>query len=280
MICESWPVDLECCRGLPDDVDPALVERWARVASEILWAKSGRRWGPSCPVTVRPCKRSCWESIGEARWSPVLWGSSGGRIPYIGVGGGWFNATCGCSSDCSCGELCEVRLEGPVYDIVEVWDNGELLVPDQYRLDRTDRGLMLVRTDGGCWPSCQDMAAECDQPGAFAVTYRLGLPLDATAIAAVSELTCEFVKACTEGCDCRLPGNVRRVVRQGVTVEMADPTTIFAENRTGLPLVDLWLDTVNPNRLPAPPRVRGTNVTRPRRTPVCAPTSPTSPTSA
>lgn len=263
--CSPWPLDLDCCTGLPDDPDPALVEKWAMVATTSLFALSGRRLGPSCPLTIRPCMRSCLERAGVT----ARWGTAGRWVPYIGRGGGWFNASiCSCTTDCSCTDLCEVWLEGPVYDIESVIIDGETLDPDQYRLDLTDRGTMLVRTDGGCWPECSDMAADCGEPGAFCVTLRHGLPLDQLAIAAVSEYTCELVKNCIEGCECRLPGTVRRVIRQGVVVEMTDPTGDFAEALAGrLPLVGAFLATVNPNGLPNPPRVYSTNLRRPRITP-------------
>ncbi|MEZ0073623.1 hypothetical protein [Planotetraspora sp. GP83] len=263
--CAPWPVDL-CCE-LPDDLDPAIVERWQKVATQVLWALSGRRWGPSCPVTVRPCRRSCLEGPGLP--ITVRWGTAGPWVPYIGFDGLWRNASvCGCGSDCSCGQLCEVRLQGPVHDIVSVTVDGQELVPEAYRVDSP---ALLVRTDGDCWPRCQDMAAPCTEPGTFCVTYRTGLPLDEAAVAAVSELTCQLVLAClppgTKGCGtCRLPGNVTRVIRQGVQVDMADPTTIFAEGRTGLPLVDLWLQATNPDRLHSASRVLSPDVRPPRVT--------------
>ncbi len=259
--CEPWPVEL-CCQ-LPEDLDQAVVERWQMVATTILWRMSGMRWGPSCPVTVRPCKRSCLDGLIGVGYGPV----AGRWIPYIHQGR-WYNASvCGCGGDCSCTQLCEVRLAGPVHDVVEVRVDGQALPPEAYRVDAPG---LLTRLDG-CWPECSDMTAACDQPGAFCVTYRIGLPLDATAVAAVSELTCELVKAClppgTRGCgDCRLPGNVTRVVRQGVQIDMADPTTIFAEGRTGLPLTDMWLQTVNPDRLHSPSRVYSPDYRRPRTT--------------
>lgn len=260
--CSPWPVEL-CCQ-LPEDLDPAVVERWQMVATQILWKMSGRRWGPSCPVTVRPCRRACLDSYPLA----VSWGAAGPWVPYIGSDGLWRNASiCGCRTDCSCRELCEIRLEGPIHDIVEVREGPDVLPPEAYRVDAPN---LLVRTDGGCWPDCQDMAAPCGAEGTLCVTYRYGLPLTADTIAAVSELTCELIKACPEtagSCGpCRLPGNVTRVVRQGVQVDMADPTTIFTEGRTGLPLVDLWLNAVNPNRLPGPSRVLSPDFRRPRVT--------------
>ncbi|MEC3994985.1 hypothetical protein VSR01_16190 [Actinacidiphila sp. DG2A-62] len=267
--CDPWPVEL-CC-DLPDDLDPAVLGRWQRIASITLWRLSGMRWGP-CPVTVRPCRRACLDA------APISFQAGAGAgpwVPYIGVDGMWRNASpCACRSSCSCGELCEVKLPGPVYDVLSVAVDGEDLVPEAYRVDAPG---LLVRTDGECWPTCQDMAASEGAPGTFTVTYRWGLPLDAAAIAAVSDLTCELVKTCLPAGSCgpcRLPGNVTKLARQGstvttrqgVTVSDFDPTVVFASGRTGVPLVDLWLTTVNPHGLASPSRVYSPDYKRPRVT--------------
>lgn len=251
-VCEPWPIDLDCC-SLPDDVDPAVVERWQWFASRILWALSGRRIGPGCPITIRPCGKSCVDSYGPS-WRPspgwAGWPSSGGRFPYLD-GGVWRNAVCGCASSCSCTELCELRLEGPVHDIVEVVVDGVVLPPEAYRVDAPN---MLVRLDGDCWDACQDLNAPTTKPGTSAVTYRIGLPLDDAAIAAVSALTCHFVKSCTASCGCKVNKNVTRVERQGIEIE-TDPTLLYSDGLTGIQEVDLWIMAVNPRRLPAPARV-------------------------
>ncbi|MCX4550609.1 MULTISPECIES: hypothetical protein [unclassified Streptomyces] len=157
-----------------------------------------------------------------------------------------------------------MRLEGPVYDIVSVDVDGEVLVPEAYRIDAPG---MLVRTDGECWPDCQDMAAPSGTEGTFTVEYRIGLPLDDAAVAAVSELTCHFLKGCSPGaCGCKTNRNVTRMVRQGVEMEMPDPTLIFAEGRTGLPIVDLWLAVVNPYRMTSPSRAYSPDFKRARTT--------------
>ncbi|WTW95389.1 hypothetical protein OG216_19295 [Streptomycetaceae bacterium NBC_01309] len=258
--CDPWPVEL-CCE-VPDGMGADDVARWQRVASQILWALSGRRYGPSCPLPVRPCRRSCLDA------APVTWQtgpSAGPWVPYLGSDGLWRNASvCGCRSDCSCGELCEVYLPGPVYDIVSVNVGGEVLPPEAYRVDAPG---LLVRVGGGCWPDCQDMAEPEGAPGTFTVTYRWGLPLDDAAIAAVSELTCHLMKGCSPGsCGCRANRNVTRLVRQGVELETPDPTLLYSEGRTGLPLVDLWLHTVNPYRLTSPSRAYSPDFRRPRTT--------------
>ncbi|MFI5629226.1 hypothetical protein ACIA8E_07565 [Streptomyces sp. NPDC051664] len=258
--CDAWPVSL-CC-DVPEGMEQAEVDRWARVASQILWGLSGRRWGP-CPVTVRPCRRSC---AGDDFFSFQTGTGTGPWIPYIGSDGIWRNAsTCGCKSDCSCGELCEVYLPGPVYDVVEVLVDGEALVPEAYRVDSAGK---LVRTDGECWMDCQDMSAPTSEPGTFAVTYRWGLPLDDAAIAAVSDLTCHLLKGCggAGSCGCKSNRNLTRMVRQGVEMEMPDPTLLYSEGRTGLPLADLWLSMVNPYRMTSPSRVYSPDFKRPRVT--------------
>jgi hypothetical protein len=67
---------------------------------------------------------------------------------------GWVNA-CGCAAgDCSCTALCEAILPGPVGSVVEILLDGAVLDPSAYRIDNGNR---LVRTDGDCWPACQDM---------------------------------------------------------------------------------------------------------------------------
>lgn len=260
-LCDPWPVAL-CCPV--EGVAEADIARWQMVASQILFRLSGRRWGPSCPLTVRPCGKSCFESFIDR--GITGYPSTGGWVPYIGIDGQWRNASvCGCSSGCSCTELCELRLDGPVYDIVSVQAGEVTLPPEAYRVDA---GNVLVRTDGECWEACQDMAAPIGTEGTAAVTYRVGLALDESAIAAVSELTCHLLKGCNPGggCGCRANANVTRLTRQGVQQDMADPTLIYAEGRTGLPLTDLWLSTVNPYRLSQPARVYSPDYRRPRQT--------------
>lgn len=257
--CEPWPF-VPCCEV--EEHEPEEIERWTRVASSILWRLSGMRWGP-CPITVRPCRRSCLDAYPQT----VRWGAAGPWVPYLGSDGQWRNASvCGCTTSCSCTELCEIYLPGPVYDVVEVNDGGQVLVPGvEYRVDAPGR---LVRLGGGCWPQCQDMAAPPGAPGTLTVTYRWGLPLDDAAIAAVSELVCHLLKGCGGGgaCGCKANRNVTRLSRQGVEMERMDPTLLYTEGLTGLPLTDMWLMAVNPHRLRSPSRVYSPDLRRPRAT--------------
>ncbi|WP_234323203.1 hypothetical protein [Streptomyces bikiniensis] len=83
----------------------------------------------------------------------------------------------------------------------------------------------------------------------------------------MSELTCHLLKSCSPGaCGCRTNRNLTRISRQGVDMEMPDPTLIYSEGRTGLPLCDLWLAAVNPYRLTGPFRVYSPDFKRLRTT--------------
>ncbi|MFI7444916.1 hypothetical protein [Nonomuraea indica] len=48
---------------------------------------------------------------GEASWTGRSWlgPMSGGLVPYLGADGAWRNAVCGCRTDCSRTEWCELR---------------------------------------------------------------------------------------------------------------------------------------------------------------------------
>lgn len=255
--CEPWDIDLSCYE-LPEDLDAAIILRWQTVSTQILWALSGRRWG-ICPIEVRPCRRSCLDL-----WPIGLGVYSGHMVPYV-HDGVWRNANvCGCGVTCSCGELCEVYLEGPVNAITEVTIDGAIVDPADYRVDAPG---MLVRQNGECWPSCQDLSAPAGAEGTFVVTYELGLVPDEAAIAANSEYTYEFIKACVPDCGkCRLPRRVTQITQQGMAAQFIDPQDFMEKGRTGIYLVDQWLNAVNPNSLPAPSRVRSPDWRGPRTT--------------
>ena len=251
--CDTWDYDLSCC-DLPEDTDPDLIESAAQIATMLLWARSGRRYG-TCPVTVRPCRLSCLDGFSTG-------GRDGRLMPYT-VGGRWYNAAvCGCGSRCSCTELCEVWLPGPVGSITSVQIDGVTVDPATYRLDAPG---LLVRQGGECWPSCQDLSAPLGDEGTFGVTYPRGIPVDPAGEAAMGELTCELVKNCIPDCTtCRISQKVVRRTMQGQTIELASGVgSAWLDN---LPLVSAWLDSVNPNRLPAAPRVLSPDAMPPRRT--------------
>ncbi len=235
-------------------------------ATETLWAASGRQFG-LCERTVRPCREECFGAAGFGSWwewsSGIGWGAW--PRPYL-FDGNWYNLACGaCPGSCSCTVLEQTRLPGPVNRIVQVKLNGSIMASGSYRVDEDQ---VLVRTDGGRWPTCQDMAAEDDQPDTWSVTAEFGVPVPTLGAMAVGELMAEYAKACA-GQDCRLPANVANLVKQGVSIEfnVDDP---FYER---LYFVKNFLDAYNPKspagqRLSMRPRVFDVdgNVARRNRT--------------
>jgi len=232
----NWPIDMGCCATLDlSKVDPAVLDRRLQLAAELIWMYSGRRFG-LCDVTVRPCNRRC----APPRSAP-------GPEPAI-IGGQWFNIGCGCGtfSDCSCGPLSQVCLPGPARSVDYVAINGQLLEPDQYRIDDF---RYLTRTDGGQWPPCQHMDAGPADEGAFVVAYQRGEPVPVGGQYAAGVLACELLKDCLGDKSCRLPRNIASLDRQGVRIDFVQRTIAQNHYRTGIAEVDLWLTAVNPKEL-------------------------------
>lgn len=258
----NWTVDTSCCPDW-DTYAPAVQSAAVAWSTYILWAITGRRYGP-CSVTVRPCGKPCDGFGGYMTW-PVGQPSSSGSgspwmIPFVD-NGIWRN--CGCSGGCSCRASCEIVIGVPVYIVDEVTIDGVALDPSAYRLDRTERGAVLVRTDGECWPDCQDMDAGPDEVGAFTVTYQTGTPVPRAGQIAAGMLACQFAKACIGG-DCVLPQELQSLSRNGVEVQMIDPSVLPEAILTGIAHVDRWVRSVNPNNLQQRSRVLSPDV-RPHR---------------
>jgi len=256
----TWPIDTACC---PDwsTFPPAAQSNATTWATYILWSLTGRRYGP-CSVTVRPCTSRCDGFNGYMTFPVGEPGSSGSGQPWMFPfvdNGIWRN--CGCTGGCSCSAACEVPLQGPVAVIDTVLIDGVVLDPSAYRVDNDS---ILVRTDGACWPECQDMALDNDAVGAFAVTYQIGIPVPRAGQIAAGKLACEFARACAGVGECALPQQLISLSRQGVEVQVADPTTLLENGLTGIADVDLWIRAVNPGRLQSRPRVLSGDVRQPR----------------
>lgn len=254
----SWAVETGCCDQW-ETFDPATQQLAIAWSTYILWALSGRRYGP-CSVILRPCNPKCGQYGGYMTFPVGQPGSSGSgqpwMIPYVD-NGIWRN--CGCTGGCSCRAACEITLPGPVAAVNNVMIDGVELDPAAYRLDSYRGRDVLVRIDGECWPDCQDMALDNDAVGAFAVTYSRGIAVPRAGQIAAGELACEFAKACA-GAACTLPQNLASLSRNGVEVTVMDPETLLDQGLTGIANVDLWIRAVNPGRLAAPPRVFSSDV--------------------
>lgn len=258
----SWDLDTSCCTGW-DEFTAAQQEAAAAWATGILDALTGHQFA-QCPVKYRPCGPRCGRSGGYMTY-PVNSPASSGvgmpwMTPYIGPGGVWRN--CSCAGGCTCRATCEAYLPGPIAGIVEVMVDGLVLDESAYRLDD---GHILVRTDGECFPECQDMDLADTEVGTWSVTLSPGAPLPAIGALAAGELACEFARGCAGTGDCKLPDQLISMSRNGIDVQVADPQLLLEAGLTGLANVDLFIQAVNPSRLRQRPRIVSPDVRRPRR---------------
>lgn len=199
--------ELDC--DLVSDVD-------CIVATEILWALSGRRYPGLATRTVRP--------VGARH--------RGGR----------------CGGHCD--ELASSLDLGPgVVTVDEVLVDGAAVTAWTLADDR-----WLLRDDGQGWPSCQDITEPATETGTVQVTYRSGVAPPLAGEAAAGALACELAKARADQA-CQIPAKVTSIVRQGVSMEILDPTALLEDGRTGIVAVDLFLQAVNPERHVEPARV-------------------------
>lgn len=248
-----WPIQYtECASGgddesLPEaigDLSPEQRERVEKMATEFLWNWTGRGFG-LCEVSVRPCRLAC------SRPSTYYGGSrvGGVRIAPMHGGGFWVDYGCGCPPTlhgCRCGTgPASIKLPGPVASVEEIRIDGAVLERGNYRVDNHN---LLVRTDGGIWPSCQDMEATIDQPNTWQVDYTRGAPVPTGGQVAAGVLAEEMALAlCNDGA-CKLPERVQTVTRQGVTMAMIDLMEDMDRGRTGIWLIDSWVSSVTAPR--------------------------------
>lgn len=241
-----WEINVDNCAEW-DSYDQTTREAAKEFATLIMWAATGRRFG-LCVRTVRPCGTDVDRGTG-------VMGFEGGWLPYV-VGGGW--RLCGCVSGCGCVPNCQVLLPGPVAQVTQVVQDGLVVDPGSYRVDDH---RWLVRTDGGCWPTSQDMSVN---EGAFEVTYAQGIPVPGPLREAAGTVACEYAKA-RGGKECRLPGRLSSLARQGVQVTMLDTDSLTRRGFTGIPEVDQIIAAYNPHGLHRAPRVMSPDVAIPRQ---------------
>lgn len=256
MTCDPWPVDRAKLPDLPDESDPGFFDALTaqddaiRIAINVLWSLSGRQYGV-CETRVRPCTE------GAQTYPRFGWNGSTGFLNYQYLtwsGSGWRTDACGCGSGSSCvaSGPYAVHLPGPVYPEdgthpITVVVGGDVLDASEWVIE----GDVLYRRNEA-WPA-QNLGRPEGDPCTWSVTYWRGQAVPAGIGHYVGTLAAELLLA-ANGENCRLPASVRRLSRQGVSMEI-DPTSVIREGLTGLIEVDRWLASVNPGRLMQPPSV-------------------------
>lgn len=222
-----------------------------RLAAFTVYSLTGRQFG-TVTLTLRPCNAPLLPPLYQVYPVNLInpWGTDEGNsyYPLYIQNGVWHNA--GCRGINCCGATCEVVLPRTV-SIISVTVDGATVDPTAYRIDN---GYLLVRTDGACWPQCQDLDKDLGGTETWAVEGVFGRTVPAEALDAVSILACELGKA-IKGQPCRLPQRMQSLSRQGVTVQFPAVNTYLDRGLTGLNEVDQLVVQFNPGRLAQSPQV-------------------------
>lgn len=240
--CTSWPY-VNC--DFSQFSDPSVSGTALAVATNLLDAMTGYQFG-ACPITIRPCGEDCNGNGGF--WNPGYasswwnWGTWPRPLFFEGI---WYNITCGnCVGGCSCKYISEIKLPQPVSSVQQVKLDGEIMPVSGYAL-RDYRYLM--RVDGGVWPRCNDLTLDDTHVGTWSVSLQVGQPVPSLGRLAMGELACNIAALLT-GATCALPQPVQTLTRQGVTMNLVDPSQ-FPDQRIGLYFSDLFIGAFNPHHL-------------------------------
>lgn len=232
----DWPVDYSQCTDCgPFDDEATGTEVKAKfedMAKWFLWGWTKRQFGTTTSW-LRP-DESCDRPPTYAYLPPVVaWPLCCGSCKQCG---------------CSCGSLTSLWVSAPVESVTQVVIAGEVLPEDSYHLEGAHR---IVRTDGGSWPSTQNMMADVQSPGGWGIEIVVGTSVPTGGRIATAVLACELAKAACNDTKCRLPQRVTSITRQGVAMTMLDDFDGLQKGRTGIWLIDSWVSSVTEVPMPA-----------------------------
>jgi hypothetical protein len=238
----------------PDGSQPTDAEYQALVdfVTEQLWNYSGRkpRFAGLCSDQMNTLSPglTCW-FWGDAwcSWFP----SGGGSFPAYPIHdvGGWLNLWQSQGSQPSC-----LRLAGPIDSITEVWVDGvELVAGTDYLVDGWAALCRVPRNVP--WPFNTDPTIDRDQPGSFFVKWVRGETIPAylkqfAAVYAVNRLAIFPAKILTL-CNNFQQENIGALTADGVNVNVKALQAVESDidgsfKRTGITIIDEWLNQVNP----------------------------------
>ena len=221
----------------------------AQVASNLLWAMSGRKYTGETIVTERyTCTlRNNRMGPSDRTTSPVLFGGDVYNIPS-----GDYDEYSELTSDGLSPES-RIRLRGrPVTRIISIRNKtGRILDPSSYYL--VDHSTIQIKA-GTPWTPCN-----------VEITYAYGVPVPTAGKMAARKLAIELARLWSGDEMCELPQRVTSVSRQGVSYTILDNQEFIQELRTGLYEIDLFLKVVNPDNARRKSRVFSVDTPRARK---------------
>jgi hypothetical protein len=249
---DGWTVtNFAGCSTTWTNLTPDQQAMATRLAAFTVYALTGRQFG-TVTLTLRPCNAPLLPPLYQTYPVNLInpWGTDEGNsyYPVYIQNGVWHNA--GCRGINCCGATCEIELPRTV-SISSVIVDGATVSPSAYRVDNA---YLLVRTDGACWPLCQDFDKNPGATNTFTVTGVFGRTVPQEALDAASLLACEIGKGMA-GQPCRLPQRMQSLSRQGVSVQFPSVNTYLDRGLTGMNEVDQIVVQFNPGRLSQRPIV-------------------------
>lgn len=244
--CSPWATSSDVLGRFDYDGDPDMLDLAMRVASDVLFELTGRRWPGRCHDSIRPIAQ--FRTVEVPGWYASLAG--------LAQRGSWGYCSCNRIRETGCFRIPEIKLPGnPVAkSTIVVKINGDNFT-DFALHDRR----YLARTDGQGWPCCQDLLADDTHDNTWSVAYDFGmLPPPGGRVAATLygyQLALAMDPEAVSSGKCLLPARVTTITRQGVTQVVLDPGTLAAEGQVGLSLVDQWVAATNIGRTRRPATV-------------------------
>lgn len=214
----------------------ASDDQWVtilRMAAEILFSMTGEQWrGTGCEQRMELRSRphagdGVWPSPWVCGCWSVMW-----QANYTSVASAWLSRPGWAGIH---PHPVAVQLDADATAVTEVTlADGTVLDPTAYRLSGAG---WLERIDGKHW-------SVCGPTGPTTITYSRGMPPPLGGIIACVNFAIEMVKSWS-GEACAIPQTATQVTRQGLSVQI-DPTAFLKDHRTGVIMVDQWIESVNP----------------------------------
>lgn len=243
---DPWVTAEDLPQACVEGADPTIVQ-WATLsATTTLWALSGRRFGRSPSITIRPTGDTCYALAGGPA-TTVQYGSRR-RWPH---------------GPDPIRDRRVLVLGGPIYQVDEVKVAGAVLAPDT---DYVVEDYRQVRRLGGDrWPTRQRLDLPDTEPDTWSVKWSPGLAVPADGVYAAQVLACELIRARLNDSACRLPKRTRSVARQGVTIDVNAIGEYLVDGRLGVDECDIFLVAQNPHGLASRSTVMSPDLPQPRR---------------
>ncbi len=213
---------------------------WIQVASDILFEFTRRRWPGVTTRTIRPVIDDISTRLVDVH---VVYGGA-----FVGsLVQGYARTDIGTHTVDGVSEI--LLPNPPAVSIGEVLIDGVAVASARYRIDDFRR-LVYLPTAGetrSAWPAWQDLDKAATEDGTWEVTYNHGTPPPEGGVRACAHLATEMAIAAspTTAGQSRLPSRITNLSRQGISATILDPLDLFDDAKTGLPIVDIWVASVN-----------------------------------